>query len=202
MEPLATPERYWTTSAEEALCGINQSMLEFSGRWMGDCGALLMGPTGCGKSLAAATAMRRLTLCKARYWAAWVRADALSRMFSNRDNAADICRIKSAHLIVIDDLGYERFAESALEVIGDRYDRDLPTVVTTGLKSSEFCARYSTATARKITEVGRGYAVNVWGDAEIVVPCGTVPGRILVGQSEREWSGRQSIDLSDDPRFA
>ena len=190
---LYTPERYRTAKAEDALLEISQRMLEFSAAWMGDCGALLMGPTGCGKSLAAATALRRLTLDKPRYWAAWVRADVLTRLAFNRESAADVARIKAAYLLVIDDLGYERFSEAAIEVIGDRYDRDLPTVVTTGLTSDEFKLRYSLATARKITEVGNGYAVNVWSEPGDPVPVGRVPRLVECAQTQGAWNGKRPI---------
>jgi DNA replication protein DnaC len=197
MEWLDTPKRYRTTAAENALLDIDKRMLEFSARWCGDCGALLLGPTGCGKSLAAATAMNRLTLRKPRHWAAWVRSDALGRLMTNRDNAADVCRIKSVHLLVVDDLGYERFPEPALELIGERYDRDLPTVVTSGLTSAEFQLRYSAATARKIIEVGNGYGVDVWSSQSATeLPQGTVPDSIRTLQSEKPWNGCERRSVS------
>lgn len=197
MELFETPSRYRTPEAENALVGIDERLLRFSAEWSGDYGAFLTGPTGCGKSLAAATALRRITLDSPRHWAAWVRADVFTRLAGSRDHQGDVARVKSCYVVVLDELGYERFPEAVLELIGDRYDRDLPTIVTTGLEPSVFLARYGDATARKITEVGGGFAVNCWSDKAIEMPKRRVPVRLEVLSAQTAWNGLQTLDAND-----
>lgn len=197
MELFATPERYRTKEAEDALVSIDERLLRFSAEWDGFYGALLTGPTGCGKSLAAATALRRVTLDHPRYWAAWVRSDILTRLAASRDHQGDIARVKSCHVVVIDELGYERFPEAVLEMIGDRYDRNLPTVVTTGLDPAALLARYGDATARKITEIGGGLAINCWSDKAIALPKKSRSRKLEALQSGSRWDGREVCDADD-----
>lgn len=194
MELFSTPQRYRTPEAENALLDIDERLLKFSVAWNGDYGALLTGPTGCGKSLAAATALRRITLDQPRYWAAWVRSDVYSRLAASRDHQGDIARVKSCHVVVLDELGYERFPEHVLELIGDRYDRNLPTIVTTGLEAEAFLTRYGDATARKVTSVGGGFAVNCWGDKSVVIPERKPRDSLLGLQKESPWNGRERLD--------
>lgn len=197
MEPLETPRRYKTQDAIDALSSIDERLLKFSAVWNADFGALLMGETGCGKSLSAATALERVTLGKPRYWAAWVRADCLSRFAASKEHVSDIIRLKSAHALVIDELGFERFPELVLEVIGERYDRELPTVVTTGLKLEAFITRYSESTVRKIIETGSGFAVNCWGNKQIEMIERQIPERLKKLQAQNGWTGNAPIELRD-----
>jgi DNA replication protein DnaC len=189
MELFSTPQRYRTQEAENALLGIDERLLRFSAAWSGNYGALLTGPTGCGKSLAAATALRRVTLDQPRHWSAWVRSDVYTRIAASREHQGDVARVKSCHVVVLDELGYERFPEAVLELIGDRYDRNLPTVVTTGLEAEAFLSRYGDATARKITSIGGGFAVNCWGDKSVVIPDRKSTAELVSLQNESPWSG-------------
>lgn len=197
MELLNIPNRYKTPEAIAALDSIDERLLKFSAVWSGDYGAVLTGPTGCGKSLSAAVALSRVTLGLPRYWSAWVRADVLTRLSASRDHAGDLARIKSVHVLVIDEMGFERFPESVLEVIGDRYDRNLPTVVTTGLKPEEFISRYADSTVRKIIEPGDGFVVNCWGTKQIELLARSIPERLKKLQAQAGWSGSAPIELRD-----
>lgn len=203
MTPFETPARYRTTDAENALLTIDERLLKFSTKWGGSSGALLIGPTRCGKSLSAAAAMRRLTLDKPRYWATWVRSDTVTSIGQNRkDREADLCRIKSAYILTLDELGYERWPELVLEIIGERYDRDLPTVVTSGLKIDELRARYGDATVRKIIEIGNGLVIDCWSNSKTELSFAPIPELIQRNQMGCAWDGMDTIDVSNDPRFA
>ncbi len=124
-----------------------------------------MGSTGTGKSLAAAWAAER-TLDRSLTWAKWTRADELSRILAERGASEQLHTLKTARVLVIDELGYERFPELILEVLGARHDASRPTIVTSGLTIEAIGARYSDATVRRIVEIGNGTAVSCWRKAK------------------------------------
>lgn len=157
------PRRYLKNGAVEKLKSLDPRLEAFAASWAGDSGRLLLGPTGCGKTLAAAVAGARIAASKSETWVRWIRADELSRIMSVRGGAEEIETLKRGRVLVIDELGYERFPELVLEVIGARHDDDLPTVVTSGKTLQEIADRYSDATVRRITETGSGKVTNCWG---------------------------------------
>jgi DNA replication protein DnaC len=156
------PRRYVSNGGLEKLKSLDNRLFEFATKWQGDCGQALIGPTGCGKTLAAAQASKRVDGIKAPAQVRWIRADELSRILSVRGGAEEIVTLKRARTLVIDELGYERFPELVLEVIGARHDDDLPTVITSGLKLKELQDRYSDATIRRVVEVHGGQVINCW----------------------------------------
>lgn len=131
--------------------------------WSGLCGILALGPSGIGKTLTMALLGSALAKEHNEAWTQWIRADELSRALSVRGGAEDIDQLKAARVLVIDELGYERFPELCLEVIGARHDWNRPTLVTSGLKLDAFLERYGEATARRISETGKGCVLNLWG---------------------------------------
>lgn len=134
--------------------------------WDGRSGRLILGPTGAGKSLALAQAARRFALSRSRGEDApkvvWYRADELARALGERGGTESVSRAKTAALLIIDDLGWERWHETLLEVVGSRYDGRKVTTATTGLKMADFVNRYGDAFLRRIVEVGDGGAIDLW----------------------------------------
>ena len=167
---------------------IDARLWRFSKEWFGDCGMVLCGPSKAGKSLAAAIALARVANGTDVPWALWVRSDELSRVMSGRDNIAEVEKLKSALVLVVDELGYERFPEIIFEVIGSRYDRSLPTVVTSGLSLEELTTRYSDSVISKITEIGRGRVIDCWREPSKThtrIGSGVLPPAIIYARTPK-----------------
>jgi DNA replication protein DnaC len=128
---------------------------------------VLSGRTGAGKTSAAAHLVRRLCADGARLggeafdkaqFIRWQECRTLSRVFreSKLGTGApeDILRCQNARLLVLDDLG-TRDDREALELVLDvRNKRAWPTVVTTGISTSEFVGVFGDALARRFFECG------------------------------------------------
>jgi hypothetical protein len=170
---------------------INPRLVQWFNDWDGSVSSLLIGPSGCGKSLTAALAaastyqwIRRvpskpsvLSVARTRPDGAflrgnqvtrWVRAEKLSRVLANRDTAPEIDKFIEAPLLVIDELGYERFFETILEVIGTRSELGRPTVATSGSKYADLEARYSDATVRRLAKHKSAMLVDCHGKSPSV----------------------------------
>lgn len=157
------PRRYLDKGAALALSKCDARLLAFSATWDGLSGAVLLGGTGCGKSLSAGQAGARVAKANSSDTSVkWIRADELSRLLADRSGHESIEQLKRAKCLIIDELGYERFPELVLEVIGARHDWGRPTLVTTGLRAEALSVRYSDATVRRIVETGVGVAVDCW----------------------------------------
>ena len=164
--PFPIPSRYLAPEAIKKRGSSHPALREFARVYGGTSGALLIGPTGVGKSLIAAQvaqAVERQNMSST--WVKWIRADKLSRLLSERGGSEQIDLLENARFLVIDELGYERFPELVLEVIGDRHDHNRPVIVTSGLTQAQIADRYADATIRRITEVGSGGLVDCWGAA-------------------------------------
>lgn len=158
--PYPIPKRYLEPSAVAARMGIDQRLHRWASTAKSSSGAILLGPTGTGKTLAAAWLADAVARNESATWVKWIRADELSRILSDRGGSENIAILKRARLLVIDELGYERFPELFLEVLGDRHDNSRPTIVTSGLSIGKIAERYSDATVRRIVEVGEGVLVD------------------------------------------
>jgi DNA replication protein DnaC len=156
------PARYLTPEAKTKHKHTDARLRIFSDLWTGLSGAVLLGPSGCGKTLTAAISGARQRVLHNESWVYWIRADELTRALSVRGGAEEVEAIKSARVLIIDELGYERWPELVLEVIGARHDWNRPTVVTSGMKLDKLTERYSDATIRRITEVGNGSVFSCW----------------------------------------
>lgn len=157
--PHPIPSRYLSAPAS---CVSDARLLELGSSWNGVSGRLLLGPSGTGKTVTAARAGAAQVKYHTDTWVKWIRADELSRIMSVRGGVDDIETLKLARVLVIDELGWERWPELVLEVIGSRHDWERPMIVTCGLTLDEFIARYGEATARRISETGGGSIVNLW----------------------------------------
>lgn len=158
------PKRYLEPGAVAFRARIDPRLVRWATDWQDASGAVLSGATGTGKSVAASWAADRCSQeRKSATWVKWIRADELSRILSERGGTEQINTIKLARLLVIDELGYERFPELVLEVLGARHDASRPTIITTGLKVEAIETRYSDATVRRVVSIGNGSIVKCWG---------------------------------------
>jgi len=160
--PYPIPKRYLEPAALAARSKLSRRLTSWAQAWKGDSGAVLVGATGCGKSLAASWAADIERQRRSDTWVKWIRADELSRILSERGGGERIELVKMARVLVIDELGYERFPELILEVLGSRHDNSRPTIVTSGLTVSAIAERYSDATVRRVIEIGNGDVINSW----------------------------------------
>lgn len=130
---------------------------------------ILLGNTGCGKTLGAAVLAKRLLLA-AEQGRAWNRArrivfvDAAKLALAREQygfgagEAPLIAKCESAPLLVLDELGFLDKDTGVIEQVIDARDKARrPTVVTSGMKPEELEGRYGTATARKL--MGQGHQV-------------------------------------------
>lgn len=105
---------------------------------------LLSGPTGCGKSMAAASIPA--DNCRATF----MRADELVRVFSSMfgEQYEAQQKVRDCNLLVLDDLGCELDASRMLPALLDLLDarqsaRKHPTIVTSNLTAAAFRDRYA-----------------------------------------------------------
>jgi len=161
--PFPIAKRYLEPAALAARARLGRHLSEWALSHSGASGAVLLGKTGKGKSLAAAWAADRCRLANSETWVKWIRADELSRILADRGGSENINLLKLARLLVIDELGYERFPELVLEVLGSRHDNSRPTIVTSGSTEKEIAVRYSDATIRRIIEIGNGAVIDCEG---------------------------------------
>ncbi|HEX2881159.1 MAG TPA: hypothetical protein VHO25_16625 [Polyangiaceae bacterium] len=111
--------------------------------------ALLMGPTGCGKS----TGARYLTRHASPYWLRAIDLSTAERRHGLGEGLPpEVERARNATALVIDDVGHEKDIAALFDVLDWRNERNLPTIVTTGLTRAELTQHLSAATVRRITE--------------------------------------------------
>lgn len=135
--------------------------------------ALLLGPSGVGKTTAAAVLVRRLakqareaTVGADSHWMArvkWCEAHALVKAAKEwplgKGEPPLVDRCREASLLVLDEVGFEPHDPILLDVVNGRYKARLPTIVTSGLGSTaaEFTDRYGEAFVRRLSgrDVGK-----------------------------------------------
>jgi len=133
---------------------------------------VLLGPAGCGKTMVAASIVKRLCAeAVAAYIApghdssklefatrvTWTTAADLNN--SRRQHrlgegeAPDFLRAEDATLLVLDELGQEIGDDRwLLEFLNARYNRALPTISTSGLTRAELEKRYGAGAVRRLVE--------------------------------------------------
>lgn len=147
--------------------------------------AVLLGPTGCGKSSAAALLVRRALAefeesggerRAAATDLVWSRATELAvaerRHALGAGEAEVLVRAKRAGLLVLDDLGLEETG-AILPILWARYDEGLATIVTTGLRAEGLTKHLRAGGNRLLVEVRTETPV-LWADAHDPVKTRTV----------------------------
>jgi len=139
-----------------------------------DGGKLIIGPTSIGKTSAVVWAVKRVvkqSRSELRQRAAaaghrgpigigarvcWARAVELANARLQHGLGAGeaplVLKAEDADLLVIDDLGGETRSDALEAVLACRYDRGLPTIVTSGKTSQELEERYGQALLRRVIE--------------------------------------------------
>jgi predicted HAD superfamily Cof-like phosphohydrolase len=147
---------------------IKPEVLEVVDAWNWDSGSVLLcGPTRIGKTHAAGVLVRRILSVGVRMGAeAWEKAkridwahasdlaNARKRHPLGEDEAPELERASIASLLVLDDLGWDIEPAPICDVLNKRYERGVPTIVTSGLDPARVFERYSEAVARRIFDSG------------------------------------------------
>ncbi len=130
---------------------------------------VLLGPAGCGKTMAVASIIKRLCAeavaayvsdsSKLEYAARVVWTSASDLHNSRRHHrlgegeAPEFLRAERAPLLVLDELGQEVADDRwLLEFLNARYNRSLPTISTSGLTRVELEERYGVGALRRLIE--------------------------------------------------
>jgi DNA replication protein DnaC len=124
----------------------------------------LLGPAGSGKSTLAVTLAKAWTSVNARpsvFVAAVDLGVARQQHGLGEGEAALVRRAMGAELAVLDDLGVELDAGAPVvaHVLHHRYDRERPTIATTGLSVEQLANRYGAGVARRLVETVGGAVV-------------------------------------------
>jgi hypothetical protein len=136
--------------------------------WTWGCGnLLLLGPTGSGRSTAAACLFRRLLAMGVRdggeawenaRFMAWFHAGDLAEARREhalgKGEAPEIGRAGRARLLVLDDAGWEQDPFVCSMILKERYELGVPTIITSGKTEEELIRHYGAAVVRRMTETG------------------------------------------------
>lgn len=155
-------------------------------------GALVLGPSGIGKTIASLCLMigcmiteakerfeyekkipftdTTLPVKKPKLWASFDARDigsAVQHTGLNGPDPAVLVKARSVDCLILEDLGWERsfHVEALIDVAAPRYRRGLPTIVTSGEKHEALRERYTDAVLRRFWNVdGKdGAIINCWG---------------------------------------
>jgi len=169
------PRFLQTPKPDELAARCHPALLAAVQAWQwGDGDLFLIGPTGTGKTTAAGYLFRRLLgQAVAKGGEAWDLARWL-RWYS----AADIATARRIHplgqgdppavvescnarLLVLDDGGWDIDVTETSVILNERYERQWPTVMTSGKTREELTAHYGAAVIRRLREAGGKRAVVV-----------------------------------------
>ncbi|MEU3283001.1 ATP-binding protein [Streptomyces antibioticus] len=121
---------------------------------------LLVGPVGVGKTHYAFAALRAVADTGSTIrWQAYTAANLYAALRPRDDRRADTDYESIAHapLLLIDDLGAAKLTEWAEEItyrlVNDRYERCLPTILTTNLLPGQLGATIGDRVASRIAEM-------------------------------------------------
>lgn len=128
---------------------------------------LLLGMTDRGKSTTAAYCFRKVlgrgVQLGGKAWRMarcmhWFNAKDLERARLEhplgKDEAPEILDAIHASVLVLDDAGWDRDPTAVSAVLAERYERALPTIVTSALGKVELAKHYGGAVARRMSEAG------------------------------------------------
>jgi hypothetical protein len=168
------------TSTDDELIGkvTGPALKAFARSFAFDQGALILGETGVGKTVAAFMAARRYVLAQREMThrglpnVVWAKAvdigNARAQHRLGLHEAPLIEAAKRARVLVIDDLGWEADPKVVLDILAHRYDQGVYTLVTSGRTYQQLtddAGGYGKPAIRRILNVnGRsGVLLNVKG---------------------------------------
>jgi hypothetical protein len=145
-------------------------------RWQPPANLLLLGPTGTGKTTAAA----HLILTMLGRWldadctgelvdVHWIQSTRLERARREhglgQGESLPLVTARDCGLLVIDDLGQEpsRGETCIWDVIDRRYSDCLPTIITSGLTRGDLASRYGAAFVRRLNQDGTAVVGEAFG---------------------------------------
>jgi DNA replication protein DnaC len=118
--------------------------------------ALLLGPSGVGKSTTMALALKRACRQPRLFSAVWFYARALAQAQRQyplgRGDCPEVERATECGLLILDDLGLERDPAELVDVVHARYEQGRPTWTSSGLSMPELRERYGEAFVRRLVE--------------------------------------------------
>lgn len=127
--------------------------------------AVLIGPTGCGKTTGAAILVRlalsayvdsggqRFPQAVDLVWTTAIEIAMAERRFPLGDGVPPIVtRASTCGLLVLDDLGLEALEGAVFPILAARYDRCKPTIVTSGLTKAGLTKHLGAAGVRRLNE--------------------------------------------------
>lgn len=121
-------------------------------------GAVLLGPTGCGKTTAAGLLALRCAPSELHWCYATdlAMADRYHKLGAGEPEAIQTAR--KAKALVLDDIGVE--SSSALwTILNHRYHEGLPTIATSGLTRDELTSAIGAAAVRRLRDQHAGHEV-------------------------------------------
>ena len=169
--------RWYDVAAPEFRSAVQKKFLAFALTYTGYCSAALLGSTGAGKTSSVLGALKRLRLDAEREAMSTPHLEAASnpmlrklrdlRWYTGsqlalarkawplgKGEAPTIEHAMDAPILILDELGFEVFDTAFADVIHQRYSRQKPTIVTSGLTVEKFRERYGDAIWRKLTTGG------------------------------------------------
>lgn len=141
------------------------SLLNVSKKWSWGCGnVIFLGPTKKGKTAAQGYLFRRLILESVRTgenWDSvvsmrWLRAQKLQKEAEahpmGKGELPEIKEAVSCRLLFIDELGWEKDRSMFSNILAERYDAELPTIISSGYRVEELEEIYGEAFIRRMAE--------------------------------------------------
>lgn len=174
-----------TATANEMFSWIGNETLKKFAREFDPCsdgGALILGQTGIGKSVACFLVMNR-TITKQRLEVyetgcgtvkSWASFDALDvglaqqKISFGQEDTQEFVAAKEAEILILDDLGWERrhHVDTLIELAAHRYKQGRPTLVTSGKTLAELSDTYGDALLRRFVNVDgkAGAILDIWSE--------------------------------------
>ena len=162
-------------------CSGNEAIRAARVAWRPPASCMLIGPTGVGKTSAAAWWFRRLVWLGGKaphgpdddrsaldtaLGLVWAHVPTLERQRGEwplgRGECPELRDAERASVLFLDELGWEREPQWLAVLLDARYSARRPVFVTSSLTSAALAKRYPGAVMRRIVESGEGF---VLGDA-------------------------------------
>jgi DNA replication protein DnaC len=141
---------------EERLEKMRPKLRKWASTYKLGKGALLIGPTGVGKTIACVDMIDRLIRChEGNATPRMLSATSIGQMVAyGQVKYDDIMELDDIPLLIIDDLGWEPEvgAPAIREVLARRYSEGLPTIITSGWTLEDLRKRYGDALIRRAIE--------------------------------------------------